>query len=381
MDLYYKKYLKYKEKYLNLKKNLLQKGGENDFSLLSFNILSPHEKVSLITFRNIFNSIYYNSNELISKIHSLIPFDSNFLDIICETIALADKKRYEEKRIYNILDIINKYLHKSVIFLQEVDQFTLDRLNLEYADKSYILYNQDNDILKFKRKDGIKDYSRIEYRVVIIPKELYTLIKTCDLPLVLENENAIIKKNGVFAEILDNRNGKTYKLINVHIHYTFTEKVINEFISIIKDTINYNKSDIFIFGGDTNKSLSELSNLISEFNFNSNNQDESIQTFIKSRDLTSSPDHVLTSNLDGKINIITKDDEKQILYDTNIINIDIINCLLNYIDLIKESKNRNKSIFEIDSVSANLLVDELCSILSENEKYISDHNPILFESD
>ena len=387
MDLYYEKYLKYKEKYLNLKNSLLQKGGENNFSLLSFNILFPHEKVSLITFKTIFNTIFKlieeenreENRELIKKLKNT---SGKFPDTIYEIIALADKKRYEEKRIYYILDILDNYVGDSVIFLQEVNIFTLNMLKEKYKSTSYILYNKEEDVLILKGND----YSREEYRVIIIPIGHYTLIKTYDLPLFLENENAIIKKNGVFASIQDNINKKIYKLINVHFHYTFTPKIINTFIPIIKKIIEYNEDnednkDIVVFGGDTNKSLTELTeltDLMSGFNF-STTQNESMPTFIKTDTLSSSPDHILTSNLPGKISIITENDRKQILYDINIINDDIIRCLLKYKDLIVQSSLKI-SIFNINSERANLLIDELCSILSVNENYISDHNPILFES-
>jgi hypothetical protein len=382
MDLYYEKYLKYKEKYLNLKNSLLQKGGENNFSLLSFNILFPHEKVSLITFKTIFKLIEEkNQEENRELIKELKNTSGKFPDTIYEIIALADKKRYEETRIYYILDILDNYVGKSVIFLQEVNISTLNMLKEKYESTSYILYNDEEDVLILRDKN----YSREEYRVIIIPKDLYRIIKKCDLPLSLENKNAIIKKNGVSVIIQDiNNEEKIYKLINVHFHYTFTPEIINTFIPIIKEIIEYNednKGDIVVFGGDTNKSLTELTeltDLMSGFSFNTT-QNESIPTFIKTDTLSSSPDHILTSNLPGKISIITENHSKQILYDINIINDDIIRCLLKYKDLIEQSSWKI-SIFNINSERANLLIDELCSILSVNENYISDHNPILFES-
>jgi hypothetical protein len=48
-----------------------------------------------------------------------------------------------------------------------------------------------------------------------------------------------------------------------------------------------------------NKKLSELYNLTTTFEFNNNNQDESIHTFIETSNITSSPDHILSQNISG----------------------------------------------------------------------------------
>jgi hypothetical protein len=386
MDKYYSKYLKYRQKYLELKK---QFGGENKLSLVSFNLLNPHEKVANISFKNIFNLLLnVHDGTLISKIHQLLPVDNSFLDFICEILALADQKRYVEQRLNNIKNFIERNLEKSIIFLQEVDQFTLDKLNEKFNSIADIVYNKEKDVLKFKRTDWkgnakIDDYSRVEYRVIIVPKKLYNIIETSDLPLSLDDDKNTIQKNGVFVELENKINSTKYKLINLHIHYTFTTEIINSFIPIIKSTIKYDPSDKFIFGGDMNKKLSELYNLTTTFEFNNNNQDESIHTFIETSNITSCPDHILSKNISGKIDVITDFEGKQILYNVEMINIELINCLLENIDSIKEWKDwkEKKSTIEFEKLRADVLIDKLCRILSSSNNYISDHNPILFIED
>jgi hypothetical protein len=386
MEKYYSKYLKYRQKYLQLKK---QFGGENKLSLVSFNILNPFEKVASITFKNIFNLILnVHDGTLISKIHQLLPVDNSFLDFICEILALADQKRYVEQRLNNIINIIERNLEKSIIFLQEVDQFTLDKLKEKFNSVANISFNNEKDVLKFKRTDWkgnakIDDYSRVEYRVIIIPKKLYNIVQTADLPLNLDDEKITIQKNGVFVEIENKINSKKYKLLNLHMHYTFTNEIITSFIPIIKSTINYDSSDNFLLGGDMNKKLSDLYNLTSTFEFNNNNQDESKHTFIETSNITSCPDHLLSKNISGKIEVITDFDGKQILYNVEMINMELINCLLENIDSIKEWKDwkEKKSTIEFEKLRADVLIDKLCRILSSSNNYISDHNPILFIED
>ena len=382
-DKTYKYISKYKNKYLRLKNQLGGADSENDitFSLLSFNILNPYEKVSNITFNNLVK-LLIDSDEtdtLFSKIYKLIPPDNYILNTFCEIIALADKKRYVEQRLPSILDIISKYITKSMIFLQEVDQYTLDKLKEIYNSSHHIFYNQEPDKLINKFGSKSTDYSRVEYRVVIIPKDIYKVNTTKDIPFKIDNDKNTIQKNGVYVEIENISNNIIYKLLNVHFHYTFTPDLISSFIPIISSEIEYKPSDNFIIAGDTNKKLGELSSLISSFNLNINNQDESIPTFIKSTDLSQSPDHILGSNILGNIKIIQDDNDKKIMYDTNLINDDLITCLLHNKELINGATKEKKSIFDYNKESAELLIDTLCKILSTSKNYISDHNPILLE--
>jgi hypothetical protein len=143
------------------------------------------------------------------------------------------------------------------------------------------------------------------------------------------------------------------------------------------ETISYNPSDILIFGGDMNKSLSELGVLIGPFELDTNKQDESIQTFIQAAHITSAPDHILSKNLPGKVDVITSNDGNKILYDTAMINEDLIMCLIKYKDFIESCFKEKKSIFEINKEIADELIGNLCTILSSSNNYISDHNPII----
>jgi aryl carrier-like protein len=62
---------------------------------------------------------------------------------------------------------------------------------------------------------------------------------------------------------------------------------------------------------------------------------------------------------------------------------ELINCLLENIDSIKEWKDwkEKKSTIEFEKLRADVLIDKLCRILSSSNNYISDHNPILFIED
>jgi len=148
----------------------------------------------------------------------------------------------------------------------------------------------------------------------------------------------------------------------------------------ITDIIGGEPDIPLIIGGDMNKSLADLGSIIGKFGLNPNGQDESIRTFFEAPvDFPSAPDHILSSNLPGKIEVLTKNDAgKDLVYHLDMINMDIINCLLENFPLFKDKK----SFFDRESLklndAENAFIERLTAILSSSGNYISDHLPILF---
>jgi len=399
---YKQKYLKYKEKYLDLKQggriknrysNLKKQiGGENEFSLLSFNILNPFEKVANITFSSMIKSIIRKLNvddgSLISKIRQLIPLDNNMISFISEILAIADQRRYRPIRLTNILNIIEKHLvtKKSIISLQEVNQGTLDSIKEKFSSMAFIVHNVEPDKLikiftGYNGKINRNDYSRVEFRVVIIPKEAFDVLESRDFPLSMKDSETEVVKNSVYVRLVDRRTGKQYKVINFHLHYLIKNEMIDEkLVPGITDIIGGEPDIPLIIGGDMNKSLADLGSIIGKFGLNPNGQDESIRTFFEAPvDFPSAPDHILSSNLPGKIEVLTKNDAgKDLVYHLDMINMDIINCLLENFPLFKDKK----SFFDRESLklndAENAFIERLTAILSSSGNYISDHLPILF---
>jgi endonuclease/exonuclease/phosphatase family metal-dependent hydrolase len=353
MEGYYKKYLKYKLKYLKV----INQVGGGKFRVLTFNILHPFEKVTNVTFKTLLKNLN-NSDETRDKFITLTKGGNDkFINNIGDILAQVDLKRFKQREDI-IIEFIESYIKTgTIVCLQEVNKGTLARIKSQFKN---VISNKEKDILITKTTKKNLDYSRDEYRVSIIP-ENYKIIKTNDLLLEFENNRTISKKNGVYVKIQDEAEN-IYHIINVHFHYLYSKDTINSKIDKIKKLVSLKEDEKLVIIGDTNKSLKDLDEFCDGLDLQSNDQDETINTFIIQPDISTTPDHIL-SNFKGKIRIIETIEDKQIIYDENMI-VDVFDILL-------ESSN---SKLPIDLS----LEDQLYKKFTTYNKYFSDHKPLLF---
>jgi hypothetical protein len=354
MEAYFKKYLKYKLKYLKMVNQI----GSGKFSVLTFNILHPFEKVTNVTFKTLLKNLN-KSDENRDKFLTLTKGgDDKFINNIGDVLALVDLKRFKQRED-KIIEFIESYIKiGTIICLQEVNKETLARLKSQFKN---VIFNKEKDILITKTIKKNLDYSRDEYRVTIIP-ENYTIIKTNDLLLEFENNRTISKKNGVYVKIQDEAEN-IYHIINVHFHYLYSKDTINSKIDKIKKLVKIKEEEKLVIAGDTNKSLKDLDEFCDGLDLQANDQDETVNTFIMQSDISISPDHIL-SNFKGKIRIIETIEDKQIIYEEKMI-IDVLDILLEY----------SNYKLPIDPS----LVEKLYKKFTSYNKYFSDHKPLLFE--
>ena len=361
MEDYYQKYLKYKLKYLNLKKN--QKGGER-FCIMTFNILHPFEKVTNITFKTLLKNLN-NSDETRSRFMDLTKGgDDKFINNISDILAIADLQRFKQRED-KIIELIESQIKSgTIVCLQEVNEVTLARLKSQFKN---VIENKEKDVLIAKTPKGNFNNSRDEYRVTIIP-ESYKIIETSDLSLEFENDRTKSKKNGVYTKIKDEAEN-IYHIINVHFHYLYTKDLINSKIESIQKLAQIKEGEKLVITGDTNKSLEDLDVFCGELGLQANDQDEKVNTFIMQTDIPTSPDHIL-SNFKGELRIMETIGDKQIIYNERII-IDMLDILLGNLDYFEAKASNYKTPIKKE------LVDTLTERLLSFNKFFSDHKPLL----
>lgn len=364
MEDYYQKYLKYKLKYLKLK---TQKGG-GKFCILTFNILHPYEKVTNITFKTLLKNVIKSADGKIKDDFLSLTNggDDKYINNIADVFALADLKRFI-KRKETIIDFIETHIKNgTIVCLQEVNEYILKELQSKFKN---VISNKEKDLLISKTPRGNYNNSRDEYRVTIIP-ESYTILETSDLSLEFENDKTKSKKNAVYVKVQDETE-QIYHVINVHFHYLYDKEIITSKVSEIQKLVKLKEGEKFVITGDTNKKLEDLEGFCTGLGLQSNEQDESINTFLIQEDIATAPDHIL-SNFKGELSIIEKINDKQIIYDETLI--------INLYDVLQE----NKGYFDYKAENFRAPIDE--SIVNKVferftvDKYFSDHKPILFIS-
>ena len=268
-------YLKYKNKYLKLKKlQKLQKGGNpNKYTLYTFNIFNPSVYVTNMTFGNYYN--YHYEPKESSKINN--------------RIAEIDKKRFKLFRKDALLDIIDTW-HKtdkqSIICLQEVNEEIKKILETKYHNNIKSTSGDTNIVIKNygkgehgkgahgkgergkgargkgehgkgehgkgergKGEHGngtyIENIEKKEYRVTIIGENL---VFTDNSEIVMHNQLA--HKNGLYTRIQNIINKENIDICNIHIHYKSTAIDIKKYCDNMIEKIGDTK---YIICGDFNK--------------------------------------------------------------------------------------------------------------------------------
>jgi hypothetical protein len=237
-NIYLQKYLKYKQKYINIKFTKISCGGSTnpssissdksilinpiEITIYSFNVLNGDSNTSIMTFKN------YNSTT-------------------AKKIAQIDSIRFHNKRKYYIKELIDIWFdkcsnQKCIICLQEVNQELLDLLK-DFYPKIAFTREPDSIILSSISTD------KIEYRVTICSIDL-EFIDYSDIQL----SNGISRKNALYS-LIRLPNEKIIQNINLHIHYLTDHTKMSEFAQIINDRILTKYS--FCICGDFNKPLSE----------------------------------------------------------------------------------------------------------------------------
>jgi len=362
MEDYYQKYLKYKLKYLNLKN---QKGGGR-FSILTFNMLHPFEKVTNISFKTLLKNLNTIDKMREKYMNLTRGGDEKYINNIAEIISLADQKRFAYRE-GEILKFMDSYLKEgSVICLQEVNEETLKKLQSVLGDK--VIYNTEDDLLITKTAKGQFNNSRKEYRVTILPDKI-TKLESCDFKLEFENDRNKSRKNAVYTKVQDEEEN-IYHILNVHFHYLYDVPKINQIGEELSKFLVIKEGEKLIIAGDTNKSLKELEIFNKILGLQSNQQDESINTFLVQPDISVTPDHILT-NFEGEIEIIKEVNDKKIIYDENMIGeiLDILIYHMGYFD----AKYGNYKM-PVDETIVNEVYEKLLSL----NQYFSDHLPLYF---
>jgi hypothetical protein len=217
MDDYYNKYLKYKQKYLQLK-------------TISFNYYSKKEN------ENIFNRKLYQC-PIFSTHNTFIWKKSNFLYGLLDEVAL------EGDELYNYIDYIIKLTKKFPVCI-EIDSKIYLRVNCKYKlGHGIAVSNTFNDITdfttyiikKYNNEEGTKFPLIIYYDILnsehIIPflkksHENFNCINNCDLSNILLKESL----NKIIFRLIKNENFN--ELQKYYIKYTkskgISRKIIDE---------------------------------------------------------------------------------------------------------------------------------------------------------
>ncbi len=343
---FYKKYIRYKEKYLNLKNKLLveQVGGSNNLiNIVSFNVLNETQDISLMTFKNY--SKYINEIKLLDK-----PTKKNFKKLLW-TLTKIEKKEWELFRKHKLLGIIQHYLSNNYICcLQEVSENFLKELNKKYGKQYQVISTFDSSNLK-----------ETEFRVIILPSQ-YQIKKSLNISFTGPN---IKKKDGLFTIVSDG--SKDFILINLHFYWKSDETNYKDFASQILNNIDQYNLPLIICG-DFNANIDHqfmktfIKVLKTKIDIQLNNQNYS-DNFTSYNSKTNSLgwiDHILTSGLKvvESTNTTNNVSKYEIFYDVK----QILDNLVGFKNNL-EDKN-NKELLEIFN----------------NNKLVSDHKPVILSA-
>ena len=227
------KYIKYKNKYINLL-NTIKGGNKVPIRIYSLNVLNSEELTLNITYRKIF-------------------VKQEFIDLAVK----LDSERYLLFRKCALLDTIKYFINKKqcIVSLQEVNKDLLDSL-IQLFGYDNVKFNTDIDTIKYIQNDVIKIGIKNEYRVTIISDDL-EFINSFDIEL----DNGTAKKNALYTKItLKNNREKIIQNVNVHLHYKSNEDNLIEFGK--KIICNIDKKIPFYICGDFNKPISNLKSLL-----------------------------------------------------------------------------------------------------------------------
>jgi hypothetical protein len=227
------KYIKYKNKYINLL-NTIKGGNKVPIRIYSFNVLNSEEITLNITFRKIFTK-------------------QEFIDLAVK----LDSERYLLFRKCAILETIKYFINKKhcIVSLQEVNKDLLDSI-IKLFGSDNVRFNIDIDTIKYIRNDVVNIGKKNEYRVTIISDDL-EFIESFDIEL----DNGTAKKNALYTKItLKNNREKIIQNVNVHLHYKSNQANLIEFGK--KIICHIDKKIPFYICGDFNKPISNLKSLL-----------------------------------------------------------------------------------------------------------------------
>jgi endonuclease/exonuclease/phosphatase family metal-dependent hydrolase len=346
MESFYELYLKYKLKYLNLKKNK-QKGGKFDYliDIVSFNVLNPDFNYSVYLFKNY--------SEQIKQIYQN-KITNKELNLVIKNLVKIERKEFELYRKTKLLIIIKSWINAGqIVCLQEVNNQLLETLIKIYGTQ--LISTQDVTTLT-----NIDDH-----RLVIVPKS-YQIVKTDKLTF----DNGLKVKECLIVNIKD-ANNKEFVIFNLHIHWKSKESDYSKFAKLIKNYIEltYLKPIPFIICGDFNSSINSLfmTNFIKEINetfkLDTNSSaysDDYTSSDTKNKNTLSWIDHILSHNLiaHAPTQTTNKIEHFEIFYNGN--------------QVIEYIVNLNKSTIKTKEFKATK--DELKIFNSSN--FVSDHKPV-----
>ncbi len=356
---YYLKYIKYKNKYLNLIKNnqiehkYIQTGG-GSLQFVSWNVLNHNIGINLMTFKNYSQEINTKLGQKVSR---------NFI----VNLAKLENIEYKLYRKQKILNIISKFnTADKIICLQEVSSDLLNSIKLLYTN---IAYTNNS-------KSSVEDY-----RVTILPDN-FTLLETKIIDTSLLHPKS---KSVLGTIVLDKNTNKKFIIFNIHIYWKFNKDNYIKLASQIKTLVNKLKLP-FVIGGDFNADSD--SDFILEF-VNELNIDGKIGTISVAVAKAKPKPNKLDLDLDNFTSVDTKSQELKygwidnfiiggfkIVKPTSTTNlIDDYYIFYNVSELLKllfktNIENLTKSKFKIKSNQLD--------IFNQN-KFISDHKPIFID--
>jgi endonuclease/exonuclease/phosphatase family metal-dependent hydrolase len=349
---FYKKYLYYKNKYLELKlnSNLFQQNGgtiNNHINIISFNVLNEDPGSTLMTFKN--------NSDVISKLLLEKENKSNKkqLNNIYKNLIQLEKREWNIYRKNKILQLVKYFINSNhVVCLQEVSENLLNILKTKYNGQLCWTYNPIN-----KNTVG-------EYRVIIVPNN-YSIIK-CE-SLIFE-DLGLKRKDCLMAELSD-KNSNNFLVFNLHIYWKAEQNHYEKFANIILDTITKYKLP-FVICGDFNgiithpyiKNFIEIIN--NEFKIDTNNSNylndfTSVDT--KTKNEYGWIDHILTHGFKilEPTSTLNKINEYEIYYDVK----QIIGKLITFKKKLIEKNGLDKKMLQI----------------FDNKKWVSDHKPVFIK--
>jgi len=334
---YYQKYLKYKHKFIVER---YMKGGANDISIVTFNVLNS---VSYVV-----KMLFLAHLELLkTKYPSINPKK------LGEELAILEEKRskYRYQLLLEIFDVW--YDDHKIICLQEVDIHLLELIKQKYPQ----VYHTDGDDVNYiyVRNQKTKTVKK-EFRVIIVPN----IYKVNDIKIIpLENNDAV--KNGLMVNI--QHNDFKFIVINIHFHYKSLLTDFELYANKISELIDVLP---FIITGDFNNPLED--DKLNHFITKLNRKIETNESHLTSHDFTSHDtriregnpqyaiiDHILTSGFDSSnVKVIDRVKDINIFYD--------VKHMLDVID------PDNKLTLPLD-------MEDLIEKLKVRD-FVSDHKPI-----
>ncbi len=342
-DIFYKKYILYKEKYLNLKNKLLVEqvgGSSNLINIVSFNVLNESQDISFMTFKNY--SEYIKEIKLIDK-----PTNKNLKNLLW-SLTKIEKKEWALFRKYKLLGIIQYYLSQNYICcLQEVSDNLLQEINKKYG-KQYIVVSTFDPT----------NPKEIEYRVTIFPLN-YQIKNSSNI--LFDGPN-IKRKDGLFTLVSDG--SKEFILINLHFYWKSNDTNYKDFANKILDKISQYNLPLIICG-DFNlniehpfmKTFIQVLKTKIDIQLNNQNYSNNFTSYNTRTNELGWIDHILTWGFEvtQSTNTTNNINNYEIFYNVK----KILDELLVFKDNL-DDKN-NKQIIEIFN----------------NNKWISDHKPVL----